>query len=64
MQSSIHQTLAIDDMLSMIADSAKTIVQQLFEQTDLAILKNRMNELSENCKKLLSMFTDGYNDKK
>ena len=50
-------------MLSMIADSAKTVVQQLIEKTDLDILKNKMKELGENCRQLLAMFADGYNDK-
>ena len=50
-------------MLSMIADSAKTIIQQLMEKTDLDILRNKMKELGENCRQLLAMFADGYNDK-
>jgi RNA polymerase sigma factor (sigma-70 family) len=62
-KSSIHQTMPISDMLSMIADSAKTVIQQLIEKTDLVTLKNKMKELGENCRKLLAMFADGYNDK-
>lgn len=62
-KSSIHQTTPISDMLTMIADSAKTVVQQLIEKTDLDILKNKMAELGDNCKKLLAMFADGYSDK-
>lgn len=62
-KSSIHQTSSISDMLLMIADSAKTVIQQLIEKTDMDLLKSKMNELGENCKKLLAMFADGYNDK-
>ncbi|MBC7890084.1 MAG: sigma-70 family RNA polymerase sigma factor [Ferruginibacter sp.] len=60
---SVHQTSSISDMLLMIADSAKTVIQQLVEKTDLDILKNKMHELSESCRQLLAMFADGYNDK-
>ena len=62
-KSSIHQTTSISDMLSMIADSAKTIIQQLMEKADLDMLRNKMKELGENCRQLLAMFADGYNDK-
>ncbi|MCW3092825.1 MAG: sigma-70 family polymerase sigma factor [Ferruginibacter sp.] len=62
-KSSIHQTASISDMLLLVADSAKTVIQQLIEKTDLDILKNKMKELGENCRKLLAMFADGYNDK-
>ena len=60
---SIRQTTPISDMLSMIADSAKTITQQLMEKADLDMLRNKMKELGENCRQLLAMFADGYNDK-
>ena len=62
-KNSIHQTSSISDMLLLVADSAKTVIQQLIEKTDLDILKNKMNELGENCRQLLAMFGDGYNDK-
>ena len=47
----------------MIADSAKTVVQQLVEKTDVDILKNKMNELGDNCRQLLTLFADSYTDK-
>lgn len=62
-KNSIHQTTAITDMLALIADSAKTVIQQLIEKADLDMLKLKMNELGENCRQLLAMFADGYNDK-
>ena len=62
-KSSIHQTYPVSEMLSMISDSAKTVIQQLIDQTDHDILKMKMAALGNNCKQLLSMFADGYNDK-
>jgi RNA polymerase sigma factor (sigma-70 family) len=62
-KNSIHQTSSLTDMLFMIADSAKTVVQQLVEQTDMDMLKNKMNELGDNCRQLLTLFADSYTDK-
>jgi RNA polymerase sigma factor (sigma-70 family) len=62
-KSSVHQTAPISDMLAMISDPAKTIIQQLIEKNDIELLKTKLNEIGENCKQLLSMFAEGYNDK-
>ncbi|MDB5276276.1 MAG: sigma-70 family polymerase sigma factor [Ferruginibacter sp.] len=62
-KNSVHQTSSVTDMLFMIADSAKTVVQQLIEKTDMDILKNKMKELGENCRQILAFFADNYSDK-
>ena len=62
-KNSVHHTSSVSDMLLLMADPAKTIVQQLIERTDRDALKNRLLELGENCRKLLTLFADGYNDK-
>ncbi len=62
-KNSIHQTASISDMLLMIADSAKSIIQQLTDKTDIEVLRKKLNELGENCKKILLLFADNYNDK-
>jgi RNA polymerase sigma-70 factor (ECF subfamily) len=62
-KSSVHQTAPISDMLTMISDPAKTVIQQLIEKNDIDLLKTKLNETGENCKQLLSMFAEGYNDK-
>ena len=62
-KSSVHQTAPISDMLAMISDPAKTIIQQLIEKSDIELLKTKLNEIGENCNQLLSMFAEGYNDK-
>ena len=62
-KSSIHQTAPISDMLAVISDPAKTIIQQLVEKSTIDLLRTKLNEIGENCKKLLAMFADGYNDR-
>jgi RNA polymerase sigma-70 factor (ECF subfamily) len=60
---SIHQTTAISDMMEIISDPAKTVIQQMVEKNDVELLRRKLMETGENCKKLLSMFAEGYNDK-
>lgn len=60
---SVYKTSPVSDMLMMLADPAKTVVQSLMEKSDGEVLKHKMAQLGENCKKLLAMFADGYNDK-
>jgi RNA polymerase sigma factor (sigma-70 family) len=60
---SVHQTAPISDMLTMISDPAKTIIQQLVDKNDVALLKAKLTEIGDNCKQLLTMFAEGYNDK-
>lgn len=62
-KSSVHQTASLSDMLILIADPAKTVVQQLIERTDMESLKNKLQELGENCRKLLMLFADGFSDR-
>lgn len=62
-KSSVHRTSVITDMLFMMEDSAKTIVQRLIEETDHDLLKNKLAEIGDNCKKVLALFAEGYSDK-
>lgn len=62
-KSSVHQTTPISDMLAVISDPAKTVIQLLIEKNDIDLLKKKLEETGENCKQLLSMFAEGYNDK-
>lgn len=62
-KSSIHQTASVTEMLEMFSDKAKNVIQQLIEKNDADLLRTRLNELGENCRKLLLFFADGYKDK-
>ena len=62
-KNSVHKTASISDMLILIADPAKTVVQQLIERTDMESLKNKLQELGESCRKLLMLFADGFSDR-
>jgi RNA polymerase sigma factor (sigma-70 family) len=59
----VHQTESVSDMLTRISDAAKTVIQQLIEKNDFELLKAKLDEIGENCKQLLEMFSEGFNDK-
>jgi len=59
----IHRSTASQDLLSHLSDSAKSVMQRLVDQSDFDVLKQRLNELGDNCRKLLALFADGYSDK-
>ena len=61
-KNSIHITASITDML-LIADPAKTVVQNLADKMELDELKNKLSLLGENCRQLLLLFADGTADK-
>jgi RNA polymerase sigma-70 factor (ECF subfamily) len=59
----VHRTTASPDLLSHLSDSAKSVIQLLVDRSDFQLLKERLNELGDNCRKLLALFADGYSDK-
>jgi RNA polymerase sigma factor (sigma-70 family) len=59
----VHRATFIPDMMLHLSDSAKSVIQQLIERSDFDLLKEKLNELGENCRKLLMLFADGYSDK-
>jgi RNA polymerase sigma factor (sigma-70 family) len=62
-RNSVHLTVSITDKLNYISDSAKSTVQKLVEQTDWNMLRQKLNELGDNCKKMLMLSAEGNTDK-
>jgi len=60
---SVHRTVSLPDVLHELSDSAKLIIQQLAEKADLDLLKRKLNELGENCRRLLTLSAEGNADK-
>ena len=59
----VHRTAIVSDMLLHLSDSAKSVLQKLVDRSDFDLLKKKLNELGDNCRKLLTLFADGYSDK-
>jgi RNA polymerase sigma factor (sigma-70 family) len=59
----IHRPSTDPALLSHLSDSAKSVIQQLVERSDATLLRERLKELGDSCRKLLALFADGYSDK-
>ena len=62
-KNSINRTLSISDLLFQISDASKTIIQELADKTDWEVLRQKMNQIGESCRKMLLLWADGYSDK-
>jgi len=62
-RSSVHRTLSISDPLFEVADTSKTIIQELMDKTDWRLLREKLNQIGDNCRQMLLFWADGYSDK-
>ena len=62
-KSSVNRTDSITEIMFQISDSAHSAVQNLIDKTDWNLLMSRLNEIGENCKQLLGMWSEGYGDR-
>jgi len=62
-KNSVHLTTDISNMVFQLSDTSKSIVQRLVEKADHEFLRQKINELGENCQRLLVLAADGYSDK-
>lgn len=62
-KNSVYQTASISDWLFQLSDSSKSVIQKLSEKADWDFLKQKLNELGDNCRKLLTLSANGYSDK-
>lgn len=62
-KNSVHRKVLIDDWLLQLSDNSKSVIQRLADKADWEALQQKLNELGENCRKLLIMAADGYSDK-
>ena len=62
-KSSVNQTQSIDEDLFRLTDKSRSIVQTLIEKADWTMLKARLSQLGEDCKKMLLLWADSYSDR-
>jgi len=60
---SIHRTVSIAELSQQFSDAAKSIIQRMVDNTDLHLLRQRMDELGGKCRQLLMLSAEGYSDK-
>ncbi len=62
-KNSVHRVSSIPDRLLQMADTAKTIIQEMIDKTDKDLLLQKLQEVGENCRKILMQWADGFSDK-
>lgn len=62
-KNSVHLTTDISNMVPHLSDTSKSIVQKLSDKADWDLLRQQINDLGENCQRLLMLAADGYSDK-
>ena len=55
--------MSIPDRLLQMADTAKSVIQQMMEKTDRELIKQKLREIGENCRQLLMQWAEGYSDR-
>jgi len=60
-KNSIHRTIDIEGL--NFSDSVKSIVQKLVDKTDFDILKQKLNQLGDDCRQMLQQWAEGFSDK-
>ncbi|NSL85923.1 RNA polymerase sigma factor [Chitinophaga solisilvae] len=59
----VHQTHDLDTLIGMLPDNARSIVQQLIDNSNRSLLEKYLGEIGEKCRQLLLLFEDGYSDR-
>jgi RNA polymerase sigma-70 factor (ECF subfamily) len=62
-KNSVNRAEEISDRLMFLSDSAKSVLQKLIDKTDLDLLGEKLRELEEKCRKLLTYWSDQYSDR-
>lgn len=62
-KSSVHRALSIPDMLLQMADTAKSVIQEMMEKADKDLVTQKLKEIGESCRQLLLRWAEGFSDK-
>ncbi|MFC5408370.1 RNA polymerase sigma factor [Larkinella bovis] len=58
----VHQALSLDDLLLQLPDSARSIIQQLTDESEIVRLRSLLNTLGDKCRDILLAMGEGYSD--
>lgn len=62
-KSSVHRTIDLSETLTQIADTSKSIIQEMMDRVNKETIRQKLEELGENCKKILWQWAEGISDK-
>lgn len=62
-KNSVNRAQSINDELFGLTDKSRSILQILIEKADWRVLKERLAQIGEDCRKMLLLWADSYSDK-
>jgi RNA polymerase sigma factor (sigma-70 family) len=62
-KNSVNRPETISDKLMLLSDTARSIVQKLIDKADWNLLKEKLNQLEEKCRQLLTFWGENYSDR-
>jgi RNA polymerase sigma factor (sigma-70 family) len=62
-KNSVHRPELISDRLLLLTDTARSVVQKMMDQADWNLLREKLNQLEEKCRQMLTYWGDNYSDK-
>ena len=60
---SVNRTLSINEELFRLSDKSRGIVQALIDKADWKVLKARLDQIGDDCRKMLLLWADSYSDR-
>lgn len=61
-RSSVHDAFSLDDSLMQLPDAARSAVQHLIAQSDVAALHQHLTQLGDKCRAMILAWGEGYSD--
>ncbi len=62
-KNSTNRTESISESLLHISDKARSIVQVLIDKSEWSRLKEKLNQLGQDCRQMLLLWADSYSDR-
>jgi RNA polymerase sigma factor (sigma-70 family) len=60
---SIYKVESINEKLMLLSDKARSVVQVIIDKADWNLLKEKLQLLGDDCRKMLLLWADSYSDK-
>jgi RNA polymerase sigma factor (sigma-70 family) len=58
----VYRPEALDDSLNLLPDEARSVIQELIQQQDGDLLRQRLDEIGDKCRRILWAWGEGYKD--
>jgi RNA polymerase sigma factor (sigma-70 family) len=62
-KNSINRAQSINDELFRLSDKSRSIIQTLIDKMDWQILKQKLEQLGDDCRKMLLLWADSHSDR-